>query len=144
MVEVKDFDLFKENTFSIIKDIADEMPIKDNDGDFVFKDSGMAFLCVFQATDPAFVRIILPNFIAVEDSQLEQAYALIARLNRENKVAKPFLNDRDKNAVRASVAVELLASSPDYFDKPLFKRCVKILNAAAQEFASNMSPPTDI
>lgn len=133
MIDIANLDDFKKATIEVIDSVADEYEI-DDDGDVIFGNAGVKYACIFSNRDPAFVAMVLPNFFSIEPKQIDQANAIIAKINKENKVVKVYLNDDGM----ASASVELLASHPEYFDKPMINRCIKTLSHAAWEFMRNM------
>jgi hypothetical protein len=107
----------------------------DEDGDVLLRHEGRDVFVVFDAEDPAYVRVIAPEFWRCDDVAEQRFFALTVanRLNASLKVAKISL--RSDGAV--CVAVELFASSPEAL-RAVLPRCLDLIGAATWEFRERM------
>lgn len=110
------------------------LPKLDADGDVVFKYEGKLFVVTTDDNDPQFLRVVMPNFWEIE-SERERQLALEAanRVNERIKVSKVVV--RSNNHVWA-MAEQFIDSTPDLED--FFKRTLRVLKIAAEEFAQRM------
>ena len=109
-------------------------PNVDDVNDVVFKFEGRTYVIQVDARDPEFFRLIYPNFWSLESEQERQSAAVVAaEVNCGLKVAKVFMTDDDTWA-----SVELFINPIDNF-KPVFRRSLGVLQAAANRFREGMA-----
>lgn len=108
-------------------------PETDGEGDIHFKQEGFLFYIIIDDKDPAYFHLVLPGIWSLESSQ-ERARALevCALVASATKVVKLF-------PVRDSIWVtaELFLAQPEDF-KAVLRRCLRLLPAAAHDFAAKM------
>ena len=107
----------------------------DDDGDIHLRHEGRDVFVVFDADDPAYVRVIAPEFWRCDDEAEQRFFALTVanRLNGSLKVAKISL--RSDGA--ACVAVELFLNGPEA-PRAVLPRCLDLIGAATWEFRERM------
>ncbi|MCS7017577.1 MAG: YbjN domain-containing protein [Cytophagales bacterium] len=110
------------------------VPKLDSDGDVVFKYEGKFFIVTTDEKDEQFLRVVMPNFWQIE-SERERLLALQVanQVNERIKVTKVVV--KANNHVWA-MAEQFIDSTPDLED--FFKRTLRVLTAAADEFAQRM------
>ncbi len=108
-------------------------PKVDEDGDVTFKFEGASFFIAVDEEDDQFFRIVLPNFWPIEsEDEREQVAAAALRATMNAKVAKVFPIRDDTWAT-----VEMFCSPPETF-KPVFRRCLRAILAAVENFREGM------
>ena len=114
------------------KVIHDEWDGESATWDVYFKQEGKTLMAVFDADDPYFIRLILPNFYSLDDPK-EQASALLhtQEANRKCKGAKVYMNSA-KNDVVATC--EFLATDGTIN----YDRYLSMLNNVSRAFVSLM------
>ena len=106
----------------------------DEDGDLHLRHEGRDVFVVFDADDPAYVRILAPAFWKCDDAEQRfLALAVANRLNAALKVAKISL--RTDGA--ACVAVELSLEGLEAL-RAVLPRCLDLVGAATWEFREGM------
>lgn len=107
----------------------------DDDGDIHLRHEGRDVFIVFDADDPAYIRVIAPAFWKCEDDAEQRFLALTVanRLNGALKVAKISL--RSDGA--AYVAVELFLDGLEAL-RAVLPRCLDLIGAATWEFRERM------
>jgi hypothetical protein len=107
----------------------------DDDGDIHLRHEGRDVFIVFDADDPAYIRVIAPAFWKCEDDAEQRFLALTVanRLNGALKVAKISL--RSDGA--AYVAVELFLDGLEAL-RAVLSRCLDLIGAATWEFRERM------
>ena len=107
----------------------------DDDGDIHLRHEGRDVFVVFDADDPAYVRVIAPEFWRCDDEAEQRFFALTVanRLNASLKVAKISL--RSDGA--AYVAVELFLDGLEAL-RAVLPRCLDLIGAATWEFRERM------
>ena len=113
-------------------------PQVDEDGDVIFRCESRTYVLIQDERDPTFVRLLLPNFWAIE-SEEEHLRALMTanQVNAKMKIVKLVM-------VRRSVwaSIELLIDSPAHFVN-VFNRCVQIIPDPTREFRQAMQQLSD-
>jgi hypothetical protein len=107
----------------------------DDDGDVHLRHEGRDVFIVFDADDPAYIRVIAPAFWKCEDDAEQRFLALTVanRLNGALKAAKISL--RSDGA--AYVAVELFLDGLEAL-RAVLPRCLDLIGAATWEFRERM------
>ena len=107
----------------------------DDDGDIHLRHEGRDVFIVFDADDPAYIRVMAPAFWKCGDVAEERFLALTVanRLNGALKVAKISL--RSDGA--ACVAVELFVIGLEAL-RAVLPRCLDLIGAATWEFRERM------
>jgi hypothetical protein len=107
----------------------------DDDGDIHLRHEGRDIFIVFDADDPAYIRVMAPAFWKCGDVAEERFLALTVanRLNGALKVAKISL--RSDGA--AYVAVELFLDGLEAL-RAVLPRCLDLIGAATWEFRERM------
>ena len=107
----------------------------DDDGDILLRHEGRDVFIVFDANDPAYIRVMAPAFWRCDDDAEQRFLALTVanRLNGALKVAKVSL--RSDGA--AYVAVELFLDGLEALCAVL-PRCLDLIGAATWEFRERM------
>ena len=107
----------------------------DEDGDIHLRHEGRDVFVVFDADDPAYVRVIAPEFWRCDDDTEQRFLALTVanRLNASLKVAKISLRSDGATCV----AVELFASGSEAL-RAVLPRCLDLVGAATWEFRERM------
>jgi hypothetical protein len=106
----------------------------DEDGDIHLRHEGRDVFVVFDADDPAYVRILAPAFWKCDDAEQRfLALAVANRLNAALKVAKISL--RTDGA--AGVAVELFLDGLEAL-RAVLPRCLDLVGTATWEFREGM------
>lgn len=104
-------------------------PRVDKDGDVVFSHRELNYLLLFNAQDPEYVRLLLPNFCAVgTDAERAAAYEAASVTNATCKAAKVTVEHGQTHA-----AVECFLASPHHF-VPVLMRSAGALEHAARSF----------
>ncbi|WP_250631038.1 hypothetical protein [Rhodoflexus caldus] len=110
------------------------VPRLDEEGDVVFKFEGKFFVVTTDDNDPQFLRVVMPNFWEIESEQEKRLALEVAnQVNERIKVSKVVV--KRNNHVWA-MAEQFIDSSPDLED--FFKRTIRVLKAAADDFAQRM------
>ncbi|WP_426194487.1 hypothetical protein [Massilia sp. DWR3-1-1] len=105
----------------------------DEDGDIRFKYEGLAFVLCFDATDPAFGKLILANVWQIDSpAELALALAVLDNLNRKVKMAKGHTQGD-----QVWFTVELLLEEPSGWTAHV-QRCIRALAHALSLFAARM------
>ena len=106
----------------------------DEEGDIHLRHEGRDVFVVFDADDPAYVRVLAPAFWKCDDAEQRfLALAVANRLNAALKVAKISL--RTDGA--ACVAVELFVNGFETL-RAVLPRCLDLVGAATWEFREGM------
>ena len=95
---------------------------------------GVTMFFLFDAEDPSFVRLILPNFFEIEHGPTVQVFAALDRTNNSCKGAKVYLN-ADAGNVMSSV--EFLDDGASVSAPMLLRYLTLVLNGA-KHFAREM------
>lgn len=104
-------------------------PRADKDDDIVFSHRDLNYLLLFDAQDPEYVRLLLPNFCAVgTDAERAAAYEAASATNATCKAAKVTVEHGQTHA-----AVECFLASPHHF-VPVLMRSAGALEHAARSF----------
>lgn len=104
-------------------------PRVDNDGDIVFSHRDLNYVLLFNAQDPEYIRLLLPNFCAVgTDAERAAAYEAASITNATCKAAKVTVEHGQTHA-----AVECFLASPHHF-VPVLMRSAGALEHAARSF----------
>lgn len=105
-------------------------PRLDDDGDVVFSHRELNYVLLFNAQDPEYIRLMLPNFCAVgTDAERAAAYEAANGANATCKAAKVMVEHGQTHA-----AVECFLASPHHV-VPVLMRCAGALEHAARSFA---------
>lgn len=106
-------------------------PRLDADGDIVFELRELTFLLLFDAREPEYIRLLLPNFCAVgTDAERAAAYEAANLSNATSKAAKVTIERGQTHA-----AVETFVASA-YHVLPVLLRCAGALEHGARSFAT--------
>ena len=95
---------------------------------------GVTMFFLFDAEDPSFVRLILPNFFETEHGPTEQVFTALERTNNSCKGAKIYLNADAENVMSS---VELLDDGTAASAVMLLRYLAMLLNGA-KHFAREM------
>jgi hypothetical protein len=106
----------------------------DQDEDLLFKADGRAYCFLFQKGDPAFLRLLMPNFWEIEDED-ERARARVACYEASSacKCASVFLRNDDTWA-----SAETLVTDVASIDARFVRRLVSMVGTAVDEFVRHM------
>jgi len=116
-----------------------------NTWDIRVKYEGMFMLIMLDLDDPAFVRMLLPNFFEISAEQLQPAMIALELTNKKCKGAKLYLNRAQDDTF---AAVEVLDDGAGMQAKILM-RYLDMLVGAAKFFVENLKkqmnelPPYD-
>lgn len=111
--------------------------------DVQVKYEGATLVVVFDVDDAGFVRILMPNFWAIEPATLEPALAALDLANKKCKCAKVHLNPRRDDT---TASVEFLDQGDQMRPATLLRYLAMVVNAAKfyagamQEHAESMQP----
>lgn len=108
-------------------------PTLDDAGDVMFRCQGRCYFLMVDDDDPAYFRLLLPNFWSIDDD-LEHRRALLAAadVTAEIKVAKIYVLGEDTQA-----AAEMFLA--DIHDLPkIFDRALRALQGAVHRFCELM------
>jgi hypothetical protein len=108
-------------------------PKIDDDGDVIFKCEGRVYFIDVAEKDETFFRLIFPNFWSIE-SEAERQKVSQAALHAtvQTKVAKVFPVGDNTWA-----SIEMFCSPPEAF-QPVFRRCLRALQASVENFREKM------
>lgn len=98
------------------------------------KYEGVTLIVVFDVDDTGFLRILMPNFWAIEPSELGPALVALDLANKKCKCAKVHLNSRRDDTI---ASVEFLDAG-DQMRAALLLRYLAMVVNAARFFASAM------
>lgn len=121
-------------------------PVWDADADtwdVHVKYEGVTLIVVFDVDDPGFVRILMPNFWAIESSALGPALVALDLANKKCKCAKVHMNARRDDTI---ASVEFLDQGEQMRAATLLRYLAMVVNAARffasamQEQAESMQP----
>jgi hypothetical protein len=115
--------------------LADEgyTPRIDDDGDVVFKYEGRTFCIVLEEEDEGFFQLVLPNFWSIDtEAERQQVFRAAVAATKKTKVAKVYPVGDNTFA-----AIELFCAPPEVV-KAVFRRCLRALAAAVQNFGEAM------
>lgn len=107
------------------------------------KYEGVTMIVVFDVDDADFVRILMPNFWAIEQSALGPALVALDLANKKCKCAKVHINARRDNTI---ASVEFLDQGDQMRPATLLRYMAMVVNAARffaramQEQAESMQP----
>jgi len=110
-----------------------------NTWDVHVKYEGVTLVIVFDVDDPDFVRILMPNFWAVDGANLGPALLALDLANKKCKCAKVYMNGRRDDT---SVATEFLDHG-HLLRAPALLRYLAITVNAARFFASAVQEQID-
>lgn len=106
-------------------------PTIDGDGDVVFKIEGGLYYIDIDADDPAYFRIVFPNFWSIEDAdELARARMAANHASATTKVVKVYVRPDETDTI---AAVEMYLDPPEAF-KPVFSRAVGAIQHATNTF----------
>lgn len=88
---------------------------------------GVTMYFLFDPEDPGFVRVVLPNFCAIEHGPTEQVFSALNRTNNTCKVAKVHLNADAGNVMSSA---EFLDDDTSASSAMLVRHLTLTLNAA--------------
>jgi hypothetical protein len=109
-------------------------PSVDSDGDVVFRFDGLHYYIYVAEDDPAYFRIVYPDFWEIEsEAERIKASAVIMEVNRTIKIAKVYITLRDNTSIDAAV----LLNTPQDF-KRHFSRMLDTIQTARREFIAGM------
>jgi arginine/ornithine N-succinyltransferase beta subunit len=112
------------------------LPEVDESGHVHFKREGITYYILIDATDPAYLRLWLPNFWrAADDASRREALDALNTVHAQIKVAKVVM-DKDGHA---SSYVEIFASGPEEAAR-LLPRCASAALGAARSFLEKVEP----
>lgn len=112
-------------------------PVEDkaaNTLDMVIKYEGMSFLLVLDRDDPAFVRIILPNFYTIKPEKINDALLAVHDTVKKCKGAKVYLSNNGDDSMAAAEFLENGTS----VDAKLIIRYLSMVMNAAKVFAKQL------
>lgn len=121
-------------------------PVWDDDvatWDVHVKYEGVTLIVVFDVDDASFVRILMPNFWAIEPSALGPALVALDLANKKCKCAKVHMNSRRDDTI---ASVEFLDAGEQMGAAILLRYLAMVVNAARffssamQEQAESMQP----
>jgi hypothetical protein len=108
------------------------LPELEKDEQVVFKKGNLTYVIVI-SEDADYFQIIVPPFWPIE-SEAERVQARMAAhvANAETKVAKVYFHEDDTWA-----SVQMFCKPPESF-KPVFGRCISVLEHAVETFVKQM------
>jgi hypothetical protein len=110
------------------------VPQLDEAGNVLFKFEGKLFIVTTDDNDLQFLRVVMPNFWEIESEQEKRlAMEVTNQVNERIKVSKVVVN---RNNHVWAMAEQFIDSTPNLED--FFKRTIRVLKAAADEFAQRM------
>lgn len=109
---------------------------RDDDGDIRFKREGMTYALCFDADDPGFAKLILPNVWSIDsEPELQQALTALDQVNRRMKLVKGHTQAR-----AVWFTIELLFDDQTAWERHL-SRSVRAISHAVMTFADAMQGP---
>jgi hypothetical protein len=108
-------------------------PEVDEAGDISFKCEGRVYYLMVDEDDPAYFRLLFPNFWSI-DSEAEHQRAVLAaaEVTAEIKVAKVYVMNADTQA-----AAEMFLAAPAQL-APVFDRALRALQGAVRRYCEIM------